>query len=205
MRIFLITLLTIIVGCVNVRAEVLNVVGFVKNEQTGEPIAFANVYFKGTTLGTRTDVLGKFEIMNRSKMDTLSITAVGFKTQEIAVSKIRKSPIEVLMPEENYTLGEVVIRPNENPAHRIIRNAIGTRGRNNPEKIARYSCTTYTKFAVFLDNTSKNDSTLSSRMLHKQLKDPKLPIFSPKSWPTTTSIRKKGSKRWISSPNSKAA
>jgi len=177
MRIFSIILFALIVGCITVRAEVLNVVGFVKNEQTGEPIAFANVYFKGTSLGTRTDMMGRFEIMNRSKMDTLSITAVGFKTQEIAIAKIRKAPLEVLMPEESYTLGEVVIRPNENPAHRIIRNAIGTRGRNNPEKIARYSCTTYTKFAVFLDNTSKNDSTLSSRMLHKQLKDPKLPIF----------------------------
>ncbi|MCC6182346.1 MAG: carboxypeptidase-like regulatory domain-containing protein, partial [Bacteroidia bacterium] len=34
--------------------------GFVYNKANGEPVAFSNVYIKGTTIGTSTDLNGFF-------------------------------------------------------------------------------------------------------------------------------------------------
>jgi hypothetical protein len=166
-------LLAVLLSCGNALAGNLNVVGFVRNGQTGEPIAFANVSIRGTTLGTRTDMQGRFKLANRQNRDTITVTAVGFRPYELLLAAAGKAPLEVLMAEERYTLGEVVIRPGENPAHPIVRNAIRLRQRNNPERIQRYGCTTYTKLAVFLDTPPKGDSARAKGATAK----PQLPIF----------------------------
>ncbi|MEI7596492.1 MAG: TonB-dependent receptor [Bacteroidota bacterium] len=55
--------------------------GFVYDKETGEPIIFTNVYFKGTTIGGSTDQNGFYNI---SKINpgtyTLMITSLGFDT-----------------------------------------------------------------------------------------------------------------------------
>ncbi len=53
--------------------------GFVHDRETGEPVIFTNVYFKGTSVGAPTDVNGFFTIARIEPGDyTLLVTAVGY-------------------------------------------------------------------------------------------------------------------------------
>lgn len=88
-------------------AQTGNIRGFAYEKETGEPAIFTNVYLKGTTIGTTTDVNGYFSI---SKVPpgsyTLMVTLFGYDTlatpvtvkeNEIVTKKlyIKKSSIQI--------------------------------------------------------------------------------------------------------------
>lgn len=79
--------------------------GFVRDAQ-GEPIIGANVIEKGTTNGIITDMDGSFTL-DVSPKATLSISYIGYNTQEIKVGN--QTEIEVKMLEDSQALNEVVV------------------------------------------------------------------------------------------------
>jgi TonB-linked SusC/RagA family outer membrane protein len=82
------------------------VTGKVTDEQ-GAPLPGVNVVVKGTSLGTITDVSGKFSINNVPLDATLIFSFVGMVTQEIPSEG--KTQIDVIMIEEALGLEEVVV------------------------------------------------------------------------------------------------
>lgn len=70
------------------------------------PIVGASVLVKGTGNGTVTDLDGNFSL-DVSPNQTLVISYIGYKTQEIAVGN--QSTISVTLEEENASLNEVVV------------------------------------------------------------------------------------------------
>ncbi len=73
---------------------------------SGEPIIGANISVKGETLGTITDVDGKFSL-NTSNYATLSISFIGYTTQEVPLQG--KQHITVTLREYTKQLEEVVV------------------------------------------------------------------------------------------------
>ena len=59
---FLMTFLFISIGLVT--AQPSRVTGFVTSEEDGQPVVGASILVNGTTLGTITDIDGKFTITN---------------------------------------------------------------------------------------------------------------------------------------------
>ena len=58
-----------------------SVKGFVYEKSNGEPVMFANVYLKGTTLGSTTDINGYFSITRIPDGSyTLLVTMMGYDT-----------------------------------------------------------------------------------------------------------------------------
>lgn len=78
--------------------------GVVK-DATGEPIIGASVTIKGFAQGTITDVNGNFSI-NAKSGQTLTVSYVGFATQEI---KVTGSNVEIILHEDNALLDEIVV------------------------------------------------------------------------------------------------
>ena len=72
-----------------------------------EPVAGANVVVKGTQIGTLTNSSGQFALNARSPRDTLVISFIGYRTQEVAVDG--RSWIEVVLEEEAIELAELVV------------------------------------------------------------------------------------------------
>lgn len=72
----------------------------------GEPIIGASVVVKGTTNGVVTDLDGKFQIPNVKKGSTITISYIGYATQNIVWNG---SPIKVTLKEDNALLEEVVV------------------------------------------------------------------------------------------------
>lgn len=72
----------------------------------GEPIIGASVVVKGTTNGVVTDLDGQFEIPNVKKGSTITISYIGYSTQNIVWNG---SPLKVTLKEDNALLEEVVV------------------------------------------------------------------------------------------------
>lgn len=79
--------------------------GNVKDSQ-GEAIIGASVVVKGTTTGTVTDFDGNFQI-NASAGNTLVISYIGYKPQDVAVGNQKR--INIVMQDDTELLGEVVV------------------------------------------------------------------------------------------------
>lgn len=100
----LMTFLFIGIGLVT--AQVSKVTGVVTSEEDGLPVVGASVLVKGTTVGTVTDMDGKFTLTNvPSSAKTLVISFIGMKSQELSI----KSEMKVVLHSDTEQLNEVVV------------------------------------------------------------------------------------------------
>ncbi len=81
------------------------VTGIVK-DANGEPVIGANVTVKGQSIGTITDIDGRF-VLDAPKDAVLQITYIGYVSQEVKVSGKRE--INVVLKEDTEILDEVVV------------------------------------------------------------------------------------------------
>lgn len=81
------------------------VTGIVK-DTNGEPIIGANVTVKGQSIGTITDIDGRF-VLDAPKDAVLQITYIGYVSQEVKVSGNKE--LNVVLKEDTETLDEVVV------------------------------------------------------------------------------------------------
>ena len=100
----LMTCLMIGIGLVN--AQISKVTGHVTSEEDGLPVVGASVLVKGTTIGTITDMDGKFIINNvPSTAKTLVISYIGMQSQEVHI----KANVKVVLISDAKALDEVVV------------------------------------------------------------------------------------------------
>lgn len=81
------------------------VTGIVK-DTNGEPIIGVNVTVKGQSIGTITDIDGRF-VLDAPKDAVLQITYIGYVSQEVKVSGNKE--LNVVLKEDTETLDEVVV------------------------------------------------------------------------------------------------
>ena len=74
------------------------------------------MFWGGTSLGTITDSLGKFDIARSAKTNRLIISYIGYKTDTIKVSA--ESNFDIIMKPEGQ-LGEVVVRGTSSQIDRL--------------------------------------------------------------------------------------
>ncbi|TCO28687.1 carboxypeptidase-like protein [Pedobacter psychrotolerans] len=111
----------------------------------GQPVPFASIYIKNTTIGTSANVDGKYTIKLNSGQYTLSFRAVGYKQQDHIVNPVENINLDVKLSSESYTLDNVTIRANaEDPAYGIIRQAIKKR-KEHLEEVKEFSTDVYIK------------------------------------------------------------
>ncbi|MEG1564000.1 MAG: SusC/RagA family TonB-linked outer membrane protein [Bacteroides sp.] len=100
----LVTCLCIGIGVVT--AQTQKITGVVITEEDGEPVIGASVFVKGSTIGTTTDIDGKFTLPNvPNSQKFLQISYIGLATQEVAIKPIMK----VIMKNDDLFLEEVVV------------------------------------------------------------------------------------------------
>ncbi len=76
-------------------------------DSSGDPLPGATVMVKGTTIGIVTDVDGNFTLRIPANAQTLQVSFVGMKTQEIPIEG--RTIINVIMEEDVQTLEELVV------------------------------------------------------------------------------------------------
>ena len=121
----------LILVCNNMLQSQTHVKGRVIDAVTNEPLAFANVAAPETGQGNMTDIDGYFEIRFSTPVDSFIVTYVGYEQTKINISHTKTNYLIELKP-VNFELTEVTVTPGINPAHRIIRKAVGNREDNDP-------------------------------------------------------------------------
>ena len=100
----LMTCLFIGIGLVN--AQISKVTGTVTSDEDGLPVVGASILVKGTTVGTVTDMDGKFTLTNiPSSAKTLMVSYIGMHTQEVAI----QPTLHIVLRADNEVLDEVVV------------------------------------------------------------------------------------------------
>ena len=129
--------------------------GKVTDSGSGDPIPFANVYFKSSQVGTTTDFDGNFQISTDQPGDSLTAAFVGYHPRSKVVRKGSIQVINFQLEEAVVALEAVIVRPGENPVIPIMRQVIRNKENNDKRKLSAYEYDTYTKIEVDVDNMTE--------------------------------------------------
>lgn len=152
--------------CLNFSARSQTMVkGKVTDANSGDPIPFVNLIFKGTTVGTTTDFDGNYSLKATIPVDSLVASYMGYTTRTKKVQTGVAQVINFQLEEQVTSLQEIVFVAGENPAFEILRNVVKNKADNDKRKLQAYEYDAYTKIEVDVDNMS--DKFMQRRIMKK--------------------------------------
>lgn len=128
--------------------------GRVFDVNTNEPLPFISIVFKGLKGGTTTDFDGHYQLLTDQKTDSIIFTYLGYPRKAMKVQASINQELNIFLEPSTISLMEIVIRPGENPAHRIIKNLIENKYKNDIERLDDYQYEVYSKYEVDINNIS---------------------------------------------------
>jgi hypothetical protein len=131
--------------------------GKVFSTENKEPLPFVSVIIKGTTIGMQTDFDGNYMLKNVPAGDSIVAIYVGYKRMARPINK-SLAVQEINFPlanEGGVALEEITVKAGENPAHRIIRNAVRVKGKNDKDNLQSYEYEAYNKIEFDLNRIPK--------------------------------------------------
>lgn len=151
-RFILIVLFTALNLCLSGQNH--HISGIVTDELSKEKLAFVNIVVNETgTLGTTTDIDGKFSIKSNDKINTLTFSFVGYEKKQVSIHD--EEEIYVKLKPQNIQLSEIVIDGSNNPANRIIDSVYKYRDANNPQSLDSYHYKMYDNMVFTMDTSWK--------------------------------------------------
>ena len=100
--------------------------GFVREEKTGEPISYANVFLSNTTLGSATNRDGYFVIKNVPEGSyEINVTMIGYGVykNEIKMSKEKSTRLEIYLKEKIIETSEILVTAERQKFERTIESS----------------------------------------------------------------------------------
>jgi hypothetical protein len=159
-------ILTALLVCFNSFSQVSEktvIKGSVLDALTGIPIPYASVFLKGTTVGTLTDINGKYVIESNLPADTISFSFIGYKAESRGIKKGIEQTVDVRMILTSITLDEVIVKAKKkdyknknNPAVELIDKVVAKKDENRPEAYNYLEYRTYEKIQFAFSNVSQN-------------------------------------------------
>ncbi|MBQ3788710.1 MAG: carboxypeptidase-like regulatory domain-containing protein [Bacteroidales bacterium] len=144
------------------QGTVTAVQGRVRDAETNEPIPFVQIVFEGTTIGTETDMDGKFSISNTQGLTKLQFRMMGYEAQTFkAVQGKTKKRVTVKMVPRGKTLQAVEITAKKggsrysrkhNPAVELVKKVIAHKEENRLEHVDQYHRQVYERLSMSLDD-----------------------------------------------------
>lgn len=127
-------------------------------DESGASLPFVNITINQGKQGGTTDLDGYFALSSSAAIQSLHFSYIGFESKTLSLAEIEAIKGQVVLKEKSTTLAEVTVLPGENPAHRIVKNAVRQKEENNPENLPEFSYYSYSKFLVTLDIDSIDPS-----------------------------------------------
>ncbi|MEQ1586087.1 MAG: DUF5686 family protein [Cyclobacteriaceae bacterium] len=153
-RAFSLSLVTLVLAVASVFAQETIIQGKVIDAASGDPVPYANIVFKGTTIGTTSDFDGNYLLKTTKPTDSIFASYIGYKPRHKAIKKGVKQVINFQLEEDVTKLQEIVIKSGENPAFEILRKVVRNKSNNDKRKLTAYEYDTYTKIEMDVDNLS---------------------------------------------------
>ena len=137
---------------IHLAAQVTRVRGVISDKKTTEPLAFVNLMYNGTSIGTHSDINGNFDLSVHKSIDTLLISYLGYMPQKIKIQPNKTNDLRIQLESAETMLKVVEIKPGENPAHRIMREVVRNKEKNNPAAVQSYQYRVYNKIQFDMNN-----------------------------------------------------
>ncbi|GAB3337155.1 DUF5686 and carboxypeptidase-like regulatory domain-containing protein [Larkinella ripae] len=132
------------------------VIGSITESPSGASVPFASVAVKGKPVGTQADENGQFRFILSQGADSLLVSAMGYQTTTVAISKTAtEQTIQVVLKPVATQLNEVVIRAGENPAYRILREVDARRSRHDFGQLNGYEYEAYSQLSIQISALSE--------------------------------------------------
>jgi hypothetical protein len=133
--------------------------GKITDAKNGDPVPYATVAIKGTSLGTTTDFDGNYKLTLNAgvKADCVTVTCVGYRSKSKKYQKGYTQIIHFQLVDEVEELIEVIITPKGwvNPAWEILDNVMANKDRNDLRKLSAYQYEAYNRVEVDVDNITE--------------------------------------------------
>ncbi|MDO5978307.1 DUF5686 family protein [Flavivirga spongiicola] len=136
-------------------------------DEFNEPVAFANVIFKGSTIGTITNENGKFYLESDETWDALTISFIGYELLKVPLDKKVNYNLKFTLKEENAQLDQIVITAGKqskknNPAIDLLRKIWEHKRKNGLNLYKQYEYDKYEK--VEFDINTIDSALIKSRL-----------------------------------------
>ncbi len=154
---FLLFISLVFLSLQGLKAQQTIVKGKVVDANTGETMPYVNISFKGTKVGTTTDLDGNYTLKSYYASDSVVASFVGYLTKVEPIQKDQEQVVDFALS-AGIALREVEVRPDkeaENPAHPIIRKVLANKKINDREKLKSYSYEVYNKVEFDLNNVTE--------------------------------------------------
>ena len=132
--------------------------GTVTDSITGEALPYASLIFKGTTIGTATDMNGHFELTLPERTQMLEISYLGYKTKQMNITPQYSGRLDIGLSPDDIALQEVTVKPKkekyskkDNPAVEFVKQMIERRKENSPRNKNYYQYDQYEKILIGLN------------------------------------------------------
>jgi len=140
-------------------------------DETGQPVAFANVIFKDSNEGTITNDNGVFYMESDETYETLLISFIGYEDKEIALISKVTYDMNIIMVEATEQLQGVTVisgkqSKKNNPAVDILKKIWAKKRINGLRRFDQY---TYDKYEKVEFDLNTIDSALMKRKIFKGL------------------------------------
>jgi Family of unknown function (DUF5686)/CarboxypepD_reg-like domain len=152
-------------------ATAQNISGKVIDSIKYEPIAFANVSLEDGIRGTTSDIEGNFMLkIPVNYQGKILVSHVSYQRKKLSLDYFEMNEIILLKPGVTV-LKEFTFVAEENPAFRIIRNAIANRDKHDPDNLNAYQYISYNKFLVTADEAPPKIDSLVRKLSEKERKE----------------------------------
>ncbi|MER3373931.1 MAG: DUF5686 family protein [Allomuricauda sp.] len=146
-------------------------VGGIVLDESGDPIAFANIIFKNSSEGTITNDNGRFYLESDDTYDIITVSFIGYETKELSLPQKVNYGLEIVLNESTEQLKEVVVytgkqSKKDNPAIDILRKIWEKKRENGVRMFKQYEYDKYEKIEFDLNTI---DSALIQSKLFKGL------------------------------------
>ncbi|MCD7816519.1 MAG: carboxypeptidase-like regulatory domain-containing protein [Bacteroides sp.] len=126
-------------ACITLAMAQSRISGIVLSAEDQEPIIGASVLLKGTSVGSITDIDGRFQISNvPENAKTIVVSFVGMKTQEIPISD---QEMKILLQNDSKQIDEVIVVAYDTQKKSSFTGSASTVGATTIEKRALSNAT----------------------------------------------------------------
>lgn len=133
--------------------------GEITDSITGETLPYVSIQFKGTTIGTTTDVDGLYNFSAKTSANTIVLSYLGYREKEVTVRPGRTNTLNIELVPSSIELSEVIIKPKkeryskrDNPAVVFVRNMIDRRELDSPQNHDFFQYDHYERMILALDS-----------------------------------------------------
>ncbi|TLU99370.1 DUF5686 and carboxypeptidase-like regulatory domain-containing protein [Dyadobacter luticola] len=162
-RILLTFILLQMISAAAISQEVTTTIrGKITDARSGETLPYVSIIIPGTTMGTVSDIDGKYAMTLKENYTSIKFSYVGYVTVEKPITQGIDQVIDIKMAVDASMLKEVTVkgkgryRNKDNPAVQLIREVIAHKDQNKMAANEYVQYEQYEKISMALSNLSDN-------------------------------------------------